>query len=111
MLRVIGADRKKPGQREIVSNIRRNASMKTNDDKQYEIVANARRNQEERESGYREQVIKLYPWICCRCQREFTRANLAELTVHHRDHDHDNNAPDGSNWKNRVSTAFLVTAG
>ena len=22
------------------------------------------------------------------------------LTVHHRDHDHDNNPPDGSNWEN-----------
>lgn len=29
----------------------------------------------------------------------FTRANLPELTVHHRDHNHDNNPPDGSNWE------------
>jgi hypothetical protein len=29
----------------------------------------------------------------------FTRANLRELTVHHRDHNHDNNPPDGSNWE------------
>ena len=28
-----------------------------------------------------------------------TRENLHELTVHHRDHDHDNNPPDGSNWE------------
>jgi len=33
------------------------------------------------------------------CAREFTRANLRELTVHHRDHDHNNNPPDGSNWE------------
>ena len=73
--------------------------MKTNDDKLNEIVANARRNQEERERGYREKALKLYPWICGRCQREFTRTNLSELTVHHRDHDHDNNPADGSNWE------------
>jgi hypothetical protein len=73
--------------------------MKFNDDKLNEIVANARQSQDEREKGYREQALKLYPWICGRCQREFTHANLSELTVHHRDHDHDNNPPDGSNWE------------
>ena len=49
--------------------------------------------------SYREQALKIYPWICGRCAREFTRANLRELTVHHRDHDHDNNPLDGSNWE------------
>jgi len=63
------------------------------------IVADARRAAEKRERGYREQALKIYPWICGRCAREFTRANLRELTVHHRDHDHDNNPPDGSNWE------------
>ena len=62
-------------------------------------VAEARRNREQRERGYREQVLKMYPWICGRCGREFSRENLHELTVHHRDHDHDNNPPDGSNWE------------
>jgi hypothetical protein len=64
-----------------------------------QAVAAARRSREQREQGYREQALKLYPWICGRCAREFTRANLHELTVHHRDHDHDNNPPDGSNWE------------
>lgn len=64
-----------------------------------QIVANARRDKEQREKGYREQALKMYPWICGRCQREFTRANVSELTVHHRDHNHDNNPPDGSNWE------------
>jgi hypothetical protein len=50
-------------------------------------------------SDYRERALKIYPWICGRCAREFTRANLRELTVHHRDHNHDNNPPDGSNWE------------
>jgi hypothetical protein len=51
------------------------------------------------ESSYREQALKIYPWICGRCGREFTGANLRELTVHHRDHNHANNPPDGSNWE------------
>jgi hypothetical protein len=25
--------------------------------------------------------------------------NVRELTVHHKDHNHDNNPPDGSNWE------------
>jgi hypothetical protein len=63
------------------------------------IVAEARRAAEKRERGYREQALKIYPWICGRCGREFTHANVRELTVHHRDHNHDNNPPDGSNWE------------
>ena len=63
------------------------------------IVADARRAAADRERSYREQALRIYPWICGRCAREFTRANLRELTVHHRDHDHDNNPPDGSNWE------------
>lgn len=63
------------------------------------VVAEARRTAEQRDRGYREQALKMYPWICGRCAREFTRANLQELTVHHRDHDHDHNPADGSNWE------------
>jgi hypothetical protein len=63
------------------------------------VVLDARRAAEKRDQGYREQALKIYPWICGRCAREFTRANLRELTVHHRDHNHDNNPPNGSNWE------------
>lgn len=63
------------------------------------VVLEARRAAERREQSYREQALKIYPWICGRCAREFTRANLRELTVHHRDHNHDNNPGDGSNWE------------
>jgi hypothetical protein len=63
------------------------------------IVADARRARDARESGYREQALKLYPWICGRCTREFDRVTVHQLTVHHKDHDHDNNPPDGSNWE------------
>ena len=64
---------------------------------QEKVVLKARKNSEERAKGYREQALKLYPWICGRCAREFNHANLRELTVHHRDHNHDNNPTDGSN--------------
>jgi hypothetical protein len=63
------------------------------------LLAEARRTSKEREQSYREQALKIYPWICGRCGREFTHTNLRELTVHHRDHNHDNNPPDGSNWE------------
>ncbi|MBJ6980848.1 MULTISPECIES: YajD family HNH nuclease [unclassified Luteimonas] len=63
------------------------------------IVADARRSAEQRDQGYRERALKMYPWICGRCAREFTRANLRELTVHHRNHNHDDNPADGSNWE------------
>jgi hypothetical protein len=63
------------------------------------VVAEARRNREQREQQYRERALKIYPWICGRCAREFTRENLHQLTVHHRDHNHDNNPADGSNWE------------
>jgi len=64
------------------------------------IVAQARRNEEERLKGYREQSLRIHPWICARCGREFTTKNLHLLTVHHKDHNHNNNPPDGSNWEN-----------
>jgi 5-methylcytosine-specific restriction endonuclease McrA len=72
---------------------------KPNQDKLDRVVAEARSNREQRERGYREQALKIYPWICGRCAREFTRENLHQLTVHHRDHNHDNNPLDGSNWE------------
>ena len=63
------------------------------------LVAESHQQRDKREQGYREQALKLYPWICGRCKREFTRETVQQLTVHHRDHDHDNNPPDGSNWE------------
>jgi hypothetical protein len=53
-----------------------------------------------RGQSYREQSLKLHPHVCARCAREFSGVNLKLLTVHHRDGDHDNNPPDGSNWEN-----------
>jgi len=52
-----------------------------------------------RETSYRERALKILPWICARCGREFSGKRLRELTVHHKDHNHHNNPPDGSNWE------------
>ncbi|NOY61591.1 MAG: HNH nuclease family protein [Gammaproteobacteria bacterium] len=68
-------------------------------DKLHRIVAAAHQAKDKREQGYRERSLKMYPWICGRCSREFDRSNVQELTVHHRDHNHDNNPQDGSNWE------------
>ena len=51
------------------------------------------------EPDYRSQALKILPWICARCAREFDGKRVRELTVHHRDGDHHNNPPDGSNWE------------
>ncbi len=53
-----------------------------------------------RRQGYRERSLALHGWICAKCAREFDHSNLHLLTVHHKDGDHDNNPPDGSNWEN-----------
>lgn len=74
-------------------------SKKTDAGKMDRILAEQRTYNAQREKGYREQALKLYPWICGRCAREFSHANVRELTVHHVDHNHDNNPPDGSNWE------------
>jgi HNH endonuclease len=48
---------------------------------------------------YRERALRILPWICTRCAREFPASRLRELTVHHKDGNHDHNPPDGSNWE------------
>lgn len=63
------------------------------------IVAEARRARDLREQGYRAQAMKLYPHVCGRCARAFAGADLSMLTVHHKDGNHDNNPPNGSNWE------------
>lgn len=56
------------------------------------------RDKRERADSYREQALKLFPHMCRRCGREFAGKELRELTVHHKDNNHMNNPPDGSNW-------------
>lgn len=69
------------------------------DKKRDELVIKMRQEEVQRLAGYREQALKLFPHVCARCTREFSGKNLRELTVHHKDHNHDNNPPSGSNWE------------
>ena len=73
---------------------------KTDKERTNQIIAKARQAQAERDLTYRERSLNIHPWICARCGREFTSKNLHELTVHHKDHNHENNPSDGSNWEN-----------
>jgi 5-methylcytosine-specific restriction endonuclease McrA len=68
-------------------------------DKADELV---RQMKAERSSNgsYREKSLKLHGWICAKCAREFNAGNLHQLTVHHKDGNHNNNPADGSNWEN-----------
>jgi hypothetical protein len=51
-------------------------------------------------STYREQSLKIHGLICAKCAREFDIKTRHLLTVHHKDGNHHNNPPDGSNWEN-----------
>jgi 5-methylcytosine-specific restriction endonuclease McrA len=66
---------------------------------QERILARLRRDAEIRQKGYRERALRMFPHVCASCGREFSGKRLKELTVHHKDHNHENNPPDGSNWE------------
>jgi len=72
---------------------------RTESDRLDHIIAEARHDRERQEKTYRGRALKMFPWICARCGREFSGKRVRELTVHHKDHNHDNNPPDGSNWE------------
>ena len=71
----------------------------TDNTKSDAILSEVHKTRRAREKTYREKALKLFPWICGHCGREFEGRRLKELTVHHKDHNHDNNPPDGSNWE------------
>ncbi|HLG58405.1 MAG TPA: YajD family HNH nuclease [Vicinamibacterales bacterium] len=75
------------------------AAKTEGDDDLHDLVAKARRDREQRDHGFRAHALQLFPPVCARCGREFAGKKLRELTVHHKDHNHDNNPPDGSNWE------------
>ena len=62
-------------------------------------LAEARDEAARRRQDYRARSLALHGWICARCAREFEAATLHLLTVHHKDGNHHNNPPDGSNWE------------
>lgn len=72
---------------------------RTKTNKINQIISEARQDRARQEKTYRERALKMFPKICARCGREFSGRKIRELTVHHKDHNHDNNPPDGSNWE------------
>ncbi len=68
-------------------------------EKASEVLAGLRRDVEARRNGYRMRALSILPHFCVSCGREFEGKRLKELTVHHKDHNHNNNPPDGSNWE------------
>jgi len=75
------------------------ANNKPTAEQRDQLVARMRQDEQQRQAGYREQALKLFPHVCGRCTREFEGKSLRELTVHHKDHNHDNNPSDGRNWE------------
>ena len=63
-----------------------------------EIVGELRKNLPT--SDYREQSLRIHGLICAKCAREFEAKDRHLLTVHHKDGNHANNPPNGSNWEN-----------
>jgi len=64
-----------------------------------QIQAELHRDIAARQDGYRENALRILPHVCASCGRSFEGKRLKELTVHHKDHNHHNNPPDGSNWE------------
>ncbi len=65
-----------------------------------DLVRAARAAATARTQAYRARSLEIHGWICAKCAREFEAPTLHLLTVHHRDGNHNNNPPDGSNWEN-----------
>ncbi|MBA4421874.1 MAG: hypothetical protein C0390_02090 [Syntrophus sp. (in: bacteria)] len=65
-----------------------------------DVVREIKAAQHSAEGDYRERSLILHGLICGRCGREFDAGHRHLLTVHHKDGNHHNNPPDGSNWEN-----------
>jgi len=72
---------------------------RANSEERAQSIEGIKRDHALRQKTYREQALAMYPHVCGRCGREFSGKALRELTVHHRDGNHMNNPPDGSNWE------------
>lgn len=68
-----------------------------------EALLKKMRSEVDSNSNYRSKSLRIHGPVCAKCGREFDAASLHLLTVHHRDGNHDNNPPDGSNWENLCS--------
>ncbi len=78
----------------------KNISLKKAGEKSAEQIARELREVAGPAGDYREQSLKIHGLICAKCGREFEYKDRHLLTVHHKDGNHRNNPPDGSNWEN-----------
>jgi predicted HNH restriction endonuclease len=65
-----------------------------------EVVRELKAAQTSGGEEYRDKSLALHGLICGRCGRDFDAEHRHLLTVHHKDGNHRNNPPDGSNWEN-----------
>jgi len=64
------------------------------------LVREAAQSARARQQDYRARSLALHGWVCAKCGRDFDANNLHLLTVHHKNGNHHDNPPDGSNWEN-----------
>lgn len=79
---------------------RKQQTKKVDPGKSVEEIVRELQQTSPKKSDYRERSLKMYGLICARCGREFDHKTSHLLTVHHKDGNHLNNPPDGSNWEN-----------
>ncbi len=79
---------------------RRKKSVRKDNDKSVHDIGRELKNVSSSNSDYRELSLKIHGLLCARCAREFDYNDRHLLTVHHKDGNHMNNLPDGSNWEN-----------
>ena len=70
--------------------------------KSAEEVVRSIKEEQRKDPGadYRERSLAIHGHVCARCGRDFSELQRHLLTVHHKDGNHYNNPPDGSNWEN-----------
>jgi len=76
------------------------AGKKVDPNKSVDEIVKELKQTHSKKVDYRERSLKIHGLICARCAREFDSKTRHLLTVHHKDGNHLNNPPDGSNWEN-----------
>lgn len=80
--------------------VRKRRLRKVESNKSVEDIVSELKQPSSKASNYRELSLKIHGLICAKCAREFDFKDRHLLTVHHKDGNHLNNPPDGSNWEN-----------
>ncbi len=82
------------------SHFRHKAPQKKDSGKSVEDIVRELKQASHSPSDYREQSLRIHGLVCAKCGRAFEYKDRNLLTVHHKDGNHNNNPPDGSNWEN-----------